>query len=147
MALARTWRTVSEALDASHGSAASIGHTKDSNGRFIDLVMWRANRLVDILAKLAAARCRLLPWALSGVQDAGKLFAHHAARLGTVTYNANNYRQDVLNEEGQEVFKLLRDSTAKRPWVSRKALRSSPPGILEASSGTVHSPSAGSAVV
>lgn len=160
MALARTWRMVSEVLDGSfeeakhlvtwmpsHGSAASIGHARDSNGRSIDPVMWRANRLVDVLAKHAAAKCRLPPWALSRVQDASKLYAHHAARLGTVTHDANNHRQAVLNEEGQEVFTLLRDSTAKRPWVSRKALRSRPAGSPEASSSSVHLPSAGNAVV
>ena len=139
MALARTWKMVVQALDGSfeaaqqrvtwmpaHGSAASIGDARDSNGKCIDAVMWRANRLVDVLAKRAAARSRLPAWAIGHVKDAGKLYAHHAARLGSVTHDANNYRQKLINEDGQEVTRMLRDSTAARPWISRKFLRPPP---------------------
>eukprot|EP00973_Karenia_brevis_P022171 3050471-Karenia_brevis.AAC.1 len=65
-----------------HGSAAAIGSAKDSRGWPIDAAMWRANRLVDILAKAAASRHRLPAWATNEVQNASKLFAHQAARLG-----------------------------------------------------------------
>ena len=71
-ALARVWQMVVHALDGNfasatdlvtwmpaHGPASSIGHAKDSRGRLVDAIMWRANRLVDLLAKSATAEHRL----------------------------------------------------------------------------------------
>ena len=63
---------------------ASVGETKLSNGAGL-LVDWRANRLVDALAKLAAAQhqpppavVRILGWAQTALQHSAKL-------LGRVT--------------------------------------------------------------
>ena len=81
-----------------HGSVASIGHAKDSHGLPIDAGMWRGSRLVDLLAKAAAAEHRLPRWALRQVQNAGKLYLHHAARLGKATHDANNFKaSEVLD--------------------------------------------------
>ena len=66
--LARLWSVTASALDdtfelaasrttwmPAHGAAHTIGVARDSRGQPITAVMWRANRLVDFLAKSAAA--------------------------------------------------------------------------------------------
>jgi len=129
-ALARTWQMVSQVLDGdfvaarqlvtwmpAHGSAASIGHAKDSRGHPIDATMWRANRLVDLFAKAAAAGHRLPAWALDQVQNASSLFLHHAARLGKATHDANNFSKSEIGEHGEVVTTVAKDSTAAKPWM------------------------------
>ena len=128
-ALGRTWRMIATALDGdfatarelatwmpAHGSSASIGHVLDSRGRPIDSIMWRANRLVDVLAKAAAAKHRLPAWAVQRVHAASRLVLHHAARLGKATHDANNFGSVDTDSNGDSVTKVLRDSTAARPW-------------------------------
>ncbi len=92
--LARTWAMVAHSLDGdfalaaslvtwmpSHESAQAIGRARDSNGRPISALMWRANRLVDVLAKKAAAAQRLPRWVTRTVEYGARLTQHHAARL------------------------------------------------------------------
>ena len=75
-ALARTWHMIRLRLDddlqqlaaqltwmPSHVAQSSIGVALDSRGRPITATMWRANKLADALAKLAAGRHRLPLWA------------------------------------------------------------------------------------
>ena len=72
MLQARTWTMISSRLDRSfedaadrlilmpsHCPAAAIGKTLTSKGTPITPLMWRANRLVDILAKSAAQTAKL----------------------------------------------------------------------------------------
>eukprot|EP00973_Karenia_brevis_P084801 11766320-Karenia_brevis.AAC.1 len=60
--------------------------------------MWRANRLVDLVAKSAANVGRLPRWLLRRVADAAKVVQHSAARLGHATYLANNHVICVTSE-------------------------------------------------
>jgi len=127
-ALARTWQFIRHVLDddfaaardklcwmPSHQSASNLAGSIASNGEPVTTLMWRANRLADALAKGIASRHRLPNWALSLVKSAGTLVKHQAARLGTATYLANNYEEQVTLEGGAVVKRFRRDSTAKRP--------------------------------
>jgi hypothetical protein len=76
--------------------------------------MWRANRLVDSLAKLAAGRHRLPAWAFKKIGAAALLVKHAAAQLGVVTHSANNHKVDQMIEGGAVVTRVCRDSTAER---------------------------------
>ena len=81
--LGRTWRMVAHNLDndfegaarnttwmPSHGAVGTIRQTLDSNGAAISSIMWRANRLVDDLAKAAAGAYRLPKFVMKAVKDA-----------------------------------------------------------------------------
>ena len=85
-ALARTWGMVRQRLDddlqqlasrltwmPSRATYASVGVATDSSGRPITATMWRANRLADALAKLAAERRRLPQWAAQKIGHAKQL--------------------------------------------------------------------------
>ena len=69
-----------------HGSASSIGRAPDSNGNLVTAVMWRANRLVDLLAKAAAGEFQLKPFVLSQLAAAPLLVRHQAAVLGLLSH-------------------------------------------------------------
>ncbi len=110
----------------SHETANSLGSAKDSNGRPVSPLMWRANRLADVLAKAAASTRRLPTWATKLVAAAGALVKHSAARLGVATQRANNYSVEVFTPEGTLVKQILRDSTAERPqWRHKRKAASS----------------------
>ena len=87
--------------------------------------MWRANRLADALAKLAAGRHRLPQWAAQKIGHAKQLALYSAAKLGVVTHRANHHKVLVTKEDGTVVTSTCRDSTAEKqqPRPPRK-----PPG-------------------
>ena len=127
-ALARIWNMLAHVLDGdfvsarglvtwmpAHCPASSIGHARDSRGRPIDATMWRANRLADALAKVAAAKHRLPAWAVRQVEQASRLYLHQAAKLGKITFDANHFQIVTFDEEGNQVTRMARDSTAARP--------------------------------
>ena len=104
----------------SHTSSSGLCNAMDSNGRPITILMWRANRLVDGLAKIAAGRHRLPDWAFKMLGAAAQLVKHAAAQLGVVTHRANNHKVAHLIEGGAMVTKICRDSTAdSRPRGSK----------------------------
>ena len=126
-ALARTWGLIIQVLDGelqplaerllwmpSHESAATLARATDSGGRPITLGMWRANRLVDALAKLAARKHRLPAIVKQKLDDASTLLRYQAALLGVVTHAANNHRVEQVREDGTTVTIVQRDSTADR---------------------------------
>ena len=104
----------------SHGAAHTINVVKDSSGSLLTPVMWRANRLADLLAKSAAEPLRLPRRIAKYVAVMSKLDAHRCARLGVATHRANAHHVVVQDEEGVERIMILRDSTAERPqWKLR----------------------------
>ena len=107
----------------SHGTVDTIRQTLDSNGKAVTSIMWRANRLVDDLAKSAAGAERLPPWIMEGIKNAANLVLYSAARLGTATHGANNHPITVTLENGSIMQKVVRDSTADtaRPANRKKA--------------------------
>ena len=84
---------------------------------------WRANRLVDALAK-SEARVRALPMACERLLDSAVPAVLHAAMLlgrVTVTFAANNHLIETKGHDGTICNKVVRDATPKPKCVKRKA--------------------------
>ena len=145
-ALARTWSAIRHALDddyaaarrllvwmPSHQCASNIHGAVGSDGCPITPVMWRANRLADVLAKSIAGRHRLPRWVLDLVRSSGQLVQYFAARLGTATHAANNYLVTDTTGDGS-ADSTRRDSTAKRPHYQKRTADTLAVGSAESSS-------------
>ena len=137
--LARVWKIIADALEVdiatlidgnllawfpAHKTLSAVGEVKGSNGSRFSIVDWRANRLVDILAKRATEALQPTKHTKELVTSAGAATAHAAALLGVVTNAANNYTETLVDEHGTERIRTLRDST-DRPKTQRAA--STPP--------------------
>ena len=135
--LARTWSMIASNLDGcfqdaaslttwmpSHGAEHSIGQVLDSNGKPITGLMWRANRLVDFLAKSAASPHRLPKRTLDKVKTAAKSLQHFAGVLGAATHGANNFRVEVTLPDGTITTHTRRDSTAEVCKVANRVKKS-----------------------
>ena len=134
--LARIWVAISSHLDCrisvlckdgvltwmpAHQSLGMIGETRRSDGKRLTVLDWRANRLVDGLAK-QEARERLMPSAVEKLLESGVAAVRHAAvQLGRVTHAANNHPSHEVGPDGQQVTKLLRDATQAAKTYKRKA--------------------------
>ena len=131
--LARTWHHVLWALDGmlqllrgklrwipAHVPSCTMRHCPpcDSTGAPLSALRWRANRLVDVLAKRAAAENRLPAAALSLVSSATEAVRHSAALLGLVTHNASNFRAPSAGD-GAHPGDRCRDSTGRKPATRR----------------------------
>ena len=127
MNLARIWCDIAHMLDdnitqlvnskaltwmPAHQSAAMIGQKTKSNGHPTTSLEWRANRLVDGLAKLAAKSSAASAATQRLVNSAEALVRHTAAQLGVATFNANNHRREITNEDGTKNWKIMRDSAS-----------------------------------
>jgi len=106
-----------------HKSASAIGTTIRSDGHFVTALDWRANRLVDCLARIAASQ--------DGVPDlAGIVFKqamlaaeYCAAFLGTVTHKANHHKVVETRPDGTESFAQRRDSApGKKPFKAQDSV-------------------------
>jgi len=123
--LARLWGMIYQTLDGgispgevekvltwmpSHGSKAVIGHALKSDGTPVTARDWRANRLVDALAKAAAGRGRVEDSIKAFWDGAGEAVEFCAATLGMVTFAANNFRESSLRADGSYVYAHRRDA-------------------------------------
>jgi len=133
--LARLWCLIAATLDnavpqewlrdklawmPAHTSRAAVGRWLKSNGRPVSLRDWRANRLVDKLAKLAAG-CRAPPKDLLKLLQTASTAAEHAgACLGLATHAANSYKVTTWREDGTAVQALRRDAWLP-PYLDRGA--------------------------
>ena len=130
--LARIWRAIAEILDGditilaqddrlvwqpAHQTVHAIGERLCSDGRRLSTVSWRANRLVDALAKQAAAAARTTKEATQLVDAARAAAVHAACCLGQVTHAANNHKVATVDASGGEVMVTVRDAepAPKRP--------------------------------
>ena len=87
----------------------------------MSVVDWRANRLVDALAKRAAAS-RQAPMAIIRLLSSGRSAVRHAAALlGRVTHAANNCTLNYTLPDGTVVQRICRD--AQQPRFTRKRPR------------------------
>ena len=77
------------------------------------MVDWRANCLVDKLAKLAAENLQAPKATLRLLASSEAASAHAACLLGLVTHAANNHREVTQNEDGSTTTRKLRDSSDK----------------------------------
>jgi len=123
--LARLWRLIFAALDGAapagslhktfvwlpaHRSRQAVGQVLRSDGQFLSLVDWRANRLVDLLAKAAAGRHRVPKSTMKLLADAAATVSYAAALLGVVTHAANNYAETSWRADGSAVVVRHRDA-------------------------------------
>ena len=137
--LARVWRLIADTIDLdisalllgnklawvpAHQTLKAVGEVKLSNGCRLSIVDWRANRLVDKLAKVAAEELQRPRSTLQLLASAEAASAHAACLLGIVTFAANNCIEETCNADGTIARKVLRDS-ADRPRAKRA--RSAPP--------------------
>ena len=123
--LARIWRLIAASLDGhvesivvggnlvwmpAHQTLSAIGNKALSNGRLLTGVDWRANRLVDALAKQAAATAQA-PRAVRCLLESGQAAVKHAAPLlAVVTHAANNHKVPVQRSDGSWGTKIVRDA-------------------------------------
>jgi hypothetical protein len=123
--LARIWRDIGFILDGdttvldrlsllvwqpAHQTVQAIGQRTGSDGRKITTVDWRANRLVDALAKQGAEIVRASR-EIRNLVESGKAASLHAAcNLGRVTFAANNHKVEKLDDKGQAVTVVSRDA-------------------------------------
>jgi hypothetical protein len=126
--LARVWQLIADCVGAdvsslmtggllvwlpAHLSHSAIGEAKLSDGSRLTAVDWRANRLVDKLAKIAAGALAEPKNVTDLVGSLDAAAAHAAALLGIVTHAANNHKVLEVDEHGNQVTRTKRDSTAK----------------------------------
>jgi len=155
--LARIWNMVFDALDgevpqdyihrrfrwmSSHGSMASIGRSCLSDGSLVSATDWRANRLVDAFARLAAMRNRVPKGMRDLLEAAGKAVEHSAAVLGAVTFAANNYQTSELLPDGTYAQARRRDACppAFENTSGRAARRRGPQTADDAQPQAAHPP-------
>ena len=74
---------------------------------------WRANRLVDVLAKAGAKQFAPPSDVQKLLRSATALAKHFAAQLGEATYVANNFQHQEIGPDGTLTSKTLRDSMDK----------------------------------
>jgi hypothetical protein len=123
--LARIWVCVANILDGdltalertnllvwqpAHQTLQAIGQRHGSDGKKITTIDWRANRLVDALAKQAAEQVRATKEARTLVQSCREAVRHAACCLGQVTFAANNHKADRVGDDGKLHTVTLRDS-------------------------------------
>jgi len=107
--LARLWRLIFAAVDGAvpleslhttfvwvpaHRSRQAVGQTLRSDGQPLTLENWRANRLVDFLAKAAAGRYRVPGSTLRLLADATAAVSYSAALLGGRNPRRQQLRRD-----------------------------------------------------
>ena len=68
-----------------HKSSRAVGSVLKSNGQAVTFNEWRANRLVDVVAKSAAAHDRVHSATLGKVRAASRAVENSLAKLGAVT--------------------------------------------------------------
>ena len=123
--LARIWVCVANILDGdltalertnllvwqpAHQTVQSIGQRHGSDGRKITAIDWRANRLVDALAKQAAEEVRATKQTRNLIQSGREAARHAACCLGQITFAANNHKAERIGEDGNMHTVTLRDS-------------------------------------
>jgi len=141
--LARLWRNIAEnvGIDIStllkdglltwvpaHLSIKAVGEKRLQGGQSLIMIDWRANRLVDLLAKLGANANAPSADTQRLLKSASVLAKHMAAQLGEATYAANNCKVQVEASDGTFSEKICRDSMPKPQRVNiNPPPRPSPP--------------------
>jgi len=124
--LARIWSTIANSLDGditrlstnerlvwmpAHQTLAMIGEKKLSNGRRLSCIDWRANRLVDSLAKQAAAQKQLATDVSKALDSGAAAVKHSVMLLGRVTHAANNHQRVSIGLDGETTTAIARDAS------------------------------------
>ena len=92
-----------------HLSIAAVGNATAHGTSRLTMVDWRANRLVDALAKTGAAIAAPSDDTTTLVKSAEAFVKHRLAQLAQATFRANNHSVTVLSADGEWITKILRD--------------------------------------
>ena len=93
-----------------HQSLGAIWSSRTlSNGRLYSVVDWRANRLVDAIAKAFANENAVPNTLILFTLSARAACRHSTAVLGYVTHEANNHVVQVVRDDGSTVNVVKRD--------------------------------------
>ena len=87
------------------------------------MVDWRANRLVDLLAKKGVAKISPSAATQQILKSITCLTRHLAAQLGQTTHMANHCIQDVTLPDGTVVQRPRRDSMDRHKCINAPAPR------------------------
>jgi hypothetical protein len=132
--LARTWKHIREACDGNtaqlttsrrldwmpaHSSSSSIGAVEKASGKRVTAIDWRANNLADHLARQAAEVNAPPRKTIRLVKDAVEMVKCAAAKLGLVTWAANNCSVLEVQPDGSTRNVVKRDACDPPP-VHRK---------------------------
>ena len=149
--LARTWAVIAANLDGdiaamtsakklvwmpAHQGVGAIGTAIKSNGKPITSLEWRANRLVDAIAKFEASRGMAPQTTVDLLTSATALVRHAAAQVGSATFFANNQTEPCQLANGKTVLKTIRDvqeapKKVKCPRPASKPVSETPPAPAE----------------
>ena len=139
--LARIWRLISSSLDGriesivergnlvwmpAHQPLSAISSATLSNGKLLSGVDWQANRLVDALAKQAAASVRAPRAVRCLLESARAAVKHAAALLAVVTHAANNHKVPWQRPDGTWGTRNVRDAQQPAMSTGRKQRRYKP---------------------
>ena len=137
MHLARVWSNIACALDwkieqlvstktlvwmPAHLTDAAIGNISKSNRKLVTATDWRANRLVDGLAKHAAAQGAAPKSSTALIESAESLVKHAAAQLAVATFNANNHQVPKVKPDGTVTYCTIRDAQPAPTGAKNKGL-------------------------
>ena len=125
MPLARVWGHLARLLDddlsplangqlkwmPAHTSHKTFRQHCRSDGKSLSSVDWRANRLVDVLAKAAAEQHAAPTSTTNFLRDAEALVRFKAGMLGCVTHAANNCHVTAVGSDGITRTTVKRDAT------------------------------------
>jgi len=141
--LARAWGMIYHCLDGdvadaleaviwmpSHESRSAIGRVTRSDGQVVTVVDWRSNRLVDCLARSAAARHRLPELQRRLLATAKEALEYSAALIGATAHASSNFPVTTFTDDGSAVTSLRRDAVPPPPckgkWGPRKKKPATP---------------------
>ena len=124
----------------SHTSRATVGVTLRSDGSLVTNIDWRANRLVDVLARRAANRQRVPQATRDLLSLARETVEYYAARTGAATKAANTFTQTAFRDDGTTYLAKHRD--AEPPPPKRGRARSKPEKRRLAASSAGQNPAA-----
>jgi hypothetical protein len=112
-----------------HQTVSMVGEVMKSNGEKLTMRDWRANRLVDLLAK-QAAQPRALPKNEVALLDSAKVAVCEAAKLlGRVTHAANHHVVTKM-VDGKEVRTIERDAMPAPKKEAKRKTESDPHKVL-----------------
>jgi hypothetical protein len=98
-----------------HQTVQAIGQRHGSDGKKITTADWRANRLVDALAKQAAEQVRADKATRDLLQSGRAASLHAACTLGRITFAANNHKVETTGLDGVVHTVTQRDSQDAPP--------------------------------
>ena len=114
-----------------HQSRTRVGQATLSNGTRLSPIDWRANRLVDVLMKRAAAFHQLTADAANTLAHAASLSQWALAQLARVTHSANNHETVSVDEHGVSSTKVTRDSMERPKFAKSTVTRKRAATMLE----------------